>query len=268
MSNTRVLDCGRYLLLPGRKLAGYAIRFSRESLLKVGILRKVTDLLARQSIPILFLSISRPELNKPVEALIFVDLTMASISKSDLKSELLNIADIENVELIEPIHDSLLVDTYFEKLVLGSERAVIFRKPIYEALIMETVRQLGSGGKALLYHIGRNMGKSVYKDYVKMIGGEKLDVLLEVGKAFFKLIGLGVLEIPYINMEKKEALLRVFDSFECTLYKRAEKPVSSLVKGIFAGWFSELFKTEMEVEEKKCIAMGSPYCEFFIKMKA
>jgi len=268
MSKDKILDCGRYIYLPGRALAGYAIKFSPESLLKVGILSELTSILASYNVPILFLSLSRPDVGVPLSALLFVDLTDSRINEEDLREKMSRVEGVEEIDFIKPLFDGMLVDVHFEKLSMGSRRAVLFREPLYKALIKETVKQLGSGGFALLYHIGLFMGKSVYEDYVNMIGREDPELLLEVSKAFYKMTGLGVIEHIYVDLEKKEALIRVYDSFECSLYKGEKKPVSSLVRGIFAGWFGKLFKADMEVKEVKCIAVGDDYCEFLVKAKS
>jgi len=268
MSKSKVLDCGRYIYLPRRRLAGYAIKFSPESLLKIGILKEITEILTDNKVPILFLSLSRPSLGEPLDALLFVDLTDSEISEHELRNELNQVNYVADVKLIKPIFDGMLVDVYFEKLSMGSRRAVLFREPLYSALIKETVKRLGSGGFALLYHIGVFMGKNVYKDYLKILGKEDPESLIELGKAFFRMSGFGIFEIVYIDFERKEALLRVYDSFECSLYRNEKTPMSNLVRGIFAGWFSELLKNpEVKVAETRCIAMGDRYCEFLIKGK-
>ncbi|RLE62957.1 MAG: hypothetical protein DRJ38_08650 [Thermoprotei archaeon] len=268
MSEERILDCGRYIYLPKRKLAGYAINFTPESLLKVGVLKEVTEILTKYSVPILFLSLSRPNPGETLRALLFVDLTNADIGEQELREKLNEVSDVARAELIKPVFDGMLIDVYFEKLYLGSKRAVLFREPLYRALIKETVKELGSGGFALLYHIGVFMGRSVYKDYLSLLGMEDPKSLVELGKAFFRMSGFGILEIIYLDFEKKEVLLRVYDSFECSLYENEKKPMGNLVRGIFAGWFSELFKTQkIEVTETKCIAVGDKYCEFLVKGK-
>ncbi len=263
---SKILDCGRYIYLPRRKLAGYAIKFSPESLLKTGILKEITEILTDNKVPILFLSLSRPSLGEPLDALLFVDLTDSKIDERKLQNELNRVNYVADVKLIKPIFDGMLVDVYFEKLSMGSKRAVLFREPLYSALIKETVKRLGSGGFALLYHIGVFMGKNVYKDYLKILGREDPESLIELGKAFFRMSGFGIVEVVYVDLKKKEALLRVYDSFECSLYKNEKTPMSNLVRGIFAGWFSELLKIpEVKVTEIKCIAVGDKYCEFLMK---
>jgi predicted hydrocarbon binding protein len=51
------------------------------------------------------------------------------------------------------------------------------------------------------------------------------------------------------------------------MFKGSSEPQSHYIRGVLDGFFSSLFKVEMEAKETKCIAKGDPYCEFEIKEK-
>ena len=66
-------------------------------------------------------------------------------------------------------------------------------------------------------------------------------------------------------MEKGEVAIKVYDSSECELFKGSKKCESHLIRGMLAGWFSQLFRKEVKVREVKCIAKGDSYCQFEVK---
>jgi predicted hydrocarbon binding protein len=157
---------------------------------------------------------------------------------------------------------NMIVDEkHFPFIVMG-ERAIIFRETTYKGLILGLRKQLGAAGEALLYHIGVNNGKGTWDALKNLIGG-KVELLPQYLKYWMWLVGASVVKEVVINMEKKRAVVRVENNYECVLGRGAGKPFSNLHRGFFAGIFSELLGSERSVETK-CIAAGDPYCEFVI----
>jgi predicted hydrocarbon binding protein len=142
------------------------------------------------------------------------------------------------------------------------ERAIIYRETVYKGMILGLRKQLGAAGEALLYHIGLNVGKSVWMSLKNLTIG-KIELLPQYLKYWMLLMGASVVKEVVINMEKKRAVVRVENSYECELGRGAGKPFSNFHRGVFAGIFSELLGSERSVETK-CIAAGDPYCEFVI----
>jgi predicted hydrocarbon binding protein len=118
--------------------------------------------------------------------------------------------------------------------VMG-ERAIIFRETTYKGLILGLRKQLGAAGEALLYHIGVNNGKGTW-DALKNLTGGKVELLPQYLKYWMFLIGVSVVKEIVINMEKKRAVVRVENSYECVLGRGAGKPFSNLRRGFSPGF--------------------------------
>ena len=73
------------------------------------------------------------------------------------------------------------------------------------------------------------------------------------------------MKVVDLYMELAKGKVIVYDSFECELFRGSDRPRSNLVRGMIAGWATELFKRKVSVKEVKCIAKDDPYCEFVIE---
>ena len=64
-----------------------------------------------------------------------------------------------------------------------------------------------------------------------------------------------------------EARVRVYESFECSVFKGSDKPRGAMMRGLLAGFIAAIWDAELDdigVEEVKCIAKGDEYCEYKI----
>lgn len=115
------------------------------------------------------------------------------------------------------------------------------------------------------YEIGLESGKA-QREMGHQLGVTDLaQIVKDISISFFNCIGFGLAETLKLKTEPFYALIRMHDSFECELGRKVEKPYSQLIRGILAGVFTELFRTNVQVEETKCVAKGDPYCEFEAK---
>ena len=84
-------------------------------------------------------------------------------------------------------------------------------------------------------------------------------------EAFFQLLGFGRLEFLRVDDRGMEAAYRVYDSFECELFRGAGEIKSNFVRGVAGGFLAERWGVsdpdEVVVREEKCVAKGDPYCE-------
>jgi predicted hydrocarbon binding protein len=197
-----------------------------------------------------------------VEFNFVVDFTGKRVSPEQIAKSLNLETVVKHVVFYGKQLPNMIVDEkHFPFIVMG-ERAIIFRETTYKGLILGLRKQLGAAGEALLYHIGVNNGKGTWDALKNLIGG-KVELLPQYLKYWMWLVGASVIKEVVINMEKKRAVVRVENNYECVLGRGAGKPFSNLHRGFFAGIFSELLGSERSVETK-CIAAGDPYCEFVI----
>lgn len=113
--------------------------------------------------------------------------------------------------------------------------------------------------------------KDVFMESIVKLGnkiGQSDEGTLMTLKEVFNVYGLGNLEIVNLDNTKKQATLRLNDSTLATEYKKkyskSKTPVDIVAAGILAGIFSYVFKKKVDCVEKKCLATGDSYCEFFV----
>ena len=158
------------------------------------------------------------------------------------------------------------MDEYFFPFQFNGNRAIVMGKKMYEGLIKKLKETIGEAAELTLYLAGYNMGTKAYKKD-EIMGGRDAQRLISISKAYFKAKGYGKLQVEKLDLDGKKATLKIYDSFECSLFKDSKKPQSQLIRGMLVGWYTGFFKEEMKVTETRCIAKGDPYCQFEIQAK-
>jgi len=256
-------DTGRYIFIREGKPHGLTIVFKPEALMEVGVLQKITEIIARHGIPILHIYLSRPIEEKHFAIQIIINISDESILRDVLK-EIEKIEFVGKVIVKKPLFDGLYVDTLFFPLMVGDQRSILLRKALYEPLFKGVVEAFGTGGAALLYHSGVLIGRNLFKNHKEIAASNDPDKIIQVSEAFASMVGLAKIKVLKYDIEKGTAIVIMRDSFECALYKNENSPRSNFMKGLLAGWFSELFKREVRAQELSCIAMGDEYCEIHV----
>ncbi|MEM1937622.1 MAG: V4R domain-containing protein [Candidatus Caldarchaeum sp.] len=195
-----------------------------------------------------------------VEVNIIVDLTGKPYSAEQLAKSISLLNVVKDVSYYgKQLPDMLFDEHHFPMRMMG-ERAIIYRESGYREMILGLKRQLGTGGDALLYHIGLNIGKGIWNKLKQITGGD-IDLLVKHVK--YRVMMNRTSMVREIILEAGRVVVRLEDNYECALVKNYGKPFSNLHRGMFAGIFSELVGSDNS-KETKCIAAGDPYCEFVI----
>ena len=257
----RPLNIGVMLHSPTRKLYGFLVELKREAIEAVGVLEGITRVFASNNIPILSLVTNIGK--DMVEVMIYVDMTVSTLKPEHLKKELTKIEHVKNVIGIKPLKNGLLVDTIHFPLTLAEERAILLRRPLFEALIKGGYEMFHEPWAIWLYHVGFKMGYDACDSHVKLVG-ENIEDIVNIGTRMFAIVGFGILEVLEYDMIQHTARVRVRSSFECEMFKDAGKPMGHFIRGFIAGWFSRVSGRELSADEIRCIAMGDPYCEFIV----
>ena len=257
-----------YTLSLNRDIYGFHLAFSPIATYKAEVLEKVVNIFSSKDISIVYFALSIG-VSEGSHGTIFIDLTgMDHVNLDELASELRQIPYITDVKLIKPVFRGFIYDSTFHPLMVYDNRAIILMKNSYEGLIKQGRKQFGTGFNVILYYTGYDIGAGMYDMEVRRIGEENIEKLTKIAEAFFQQLGYGILRFGEVNLEEKTATLRIENLFECELFKDSGRCESHLVRGIIAGWFSRLFKGDVEVKEVKCIAKGDPYCEFKVRSKS
>jgi len=235
--DSKALDIGRFIIDKYREIYGFMI--------------------LAKNIPGSFYSI--------LETFAKNKLNITKVKPENIVEELRNNNNVLSIKSIEPVIEGIIVDTIHFPLTIGGRRAIVLRKPIFEALIKGFREKFGSVSEAFLYYIGYEIGKEALKSHYQMSVNKNSEELVRLSEALFKAVGWGRLRILEYSSSDCFAIAIVEKSFECELAGKTNKPYSQFIRGALAGWFSEMTGKKCSAEETKCIAKGDPYCEFHIK---
>ena len=260
-------DVGRFAWLPGTKPYLFYLKLKPEALRIPGTLERLVRSFTKLNIPILQLKISAPQDSEVLRAIVIADLANREELIDKLANGLKSIPAVISVEYEPPLLRGLAIDSRSFPLRLAGDRAVIVRKDVYEGLIRGGWEKLGSGYGQLLYLIGFEIGRRMFNAHSRIVGNREL--VVEFMKRAFQLAGMGVINLAVLDDNEKRSLVRVYDSFECELFKGSKDVRGNLIRGKLAGWLAErwggLSPNELIAREVKCIARGDPYCEYSIR---
>ncbi|MEM3458794.1 MAG: V4R domain-containing protein [Candidatus Bathyarchaeia archaeon] len=257
------LNMGRIILFDkNQKIYGIII----QSKIEQGVLRKIAELAEKLGVIVRYIQISMPKAHEPtITAIAFIDFSNSKTTPEKALELVKKQKFIKTAHIIKPKREGIIFDSYFFPLIAEDERAVIFRRSVYEALFNGVRRKFGSAGEAMLYYEGFAVGFEIYDRYMKAANSENLEDIVEVAKAVNMTLGWGIIDKIRIDVEKRAARVRIHQNFECELSENNGKPYSQFYRGAIAGLFTRFFKKDVKVQETKCIAKGDPYCEFTIK---
>ena len=259
-------DIGRFLIVPGKRFHLALIKAK----VRAGVMEKVASITRKYGVKIVYLSYSmQREYGKPITAIAFLDMTDSTITAEELAKEVRSLDVVEEVREVKPEIEGFICDMLSFPLVIGKDRVIILREQGIKGIICGLRKRLGSAAEAIQYFSGFEAGLEYGKSHIKLgkaLGIKKAsEIFSKISAPLFTPIGFGLMEVVKITDEPPYALIRVYRCFECECCdEKTERPYSHLVRGMSAGLFTSLFKTEMFARETKCIAKGDPYCEFKI----
>lgn len=261
------LDLRRFLVAPGRRLVGM------RGVVKdgFGVINQLTAILSshRVSLRQAFVSSIGKEVGNDGDTLIlaFLDVTDSDVSLDEITSELKSTGFFVSLEVILPKVEGLIADTLSHPLKAGRNRIIILRDLGYRGLLTEIRKLFGTGGEALLYHVGFTTGiefGKLHRETAEAVNIEDpVEIFKNVSTVMFQWAGFGKMQVNELTQEHGEII--VHDSFECELGKQRAITYSQFLRGMIAGILAELFGRGFSVVEEYCIAKGDPVCRFSIK---
>jgi predicted hydrocarbon binding protein len=148
------------------------------------------------------------------------------------------------------------------------EMQKIDQTKLYEALKNSALKNMAEAVESAKVY--KNV-RDVFLESIAKLGnkiGQSDQGTLMTLREIFNVYGLGSLEIVNLDNSKKQALLRLNGSTIAQEYKKkyskSKCTVDVVASGILAGIFSYVFKKQVDCVEKKCIAAGDGYCEFYV----
>jgi uncharacterized protein len=156
-------------------------------------------------------------------------------------------------------------DYHQQRNALAGEEFII-------SLLKGLEHEVGESAGWLLYLIGQNWGKqdaiafdSWYKEYY--------DLTLETSNFAFAMEtwwwpltvqGWGTWKLDLRSLKDGFIFVDLFDSAVAKTLGYVGKPVCHLYAGLFAGFFTEIFKKNLSSTEVQCYATGNEFCRFLV----
>ena len=173
------------------------------------------------------------------------------------------------------IKDELKFDSKKGEVTIQGHRIVLASASLLLSIHMELIDTIGAVAGTLLYTASKNAAAEETKTALDKMPLLKLLAKTDWGKKelvnqwipIFNSFGVGALEVVEIN-PKERIVVRVNNSYSSVCYRemcvKSTQPLCHLLRGLFAGGFSVLLKTDYDAEEVKCASKGDPYCEFVL----
>lgn len=156
----------------------------------------------------------------------------------------------------------VVVDTLHYPLMLSiGAPAILIRREVFANMLKFVVETFGSGGKALVFQLGKAAGEKDGTDLKNEIGEERILENLPELVNLYTAQGWGIPELLELSFEPLRATIRLDDCFECKP-RNSIIPASNFIRGHLAGLAKAFFDKEIECVETKCIAKGDSFCEF------
>ena len=254
----------RFMFYRGRRLYGLLV----EVVSRPGVLAAVTSKIAERGLDITYCSTRTVKADERGLILLFIDFTDSEIEPTTLARELEELEPIVDVKLIKPKFEGFISDDVSFPLLLDSLRAIILDETALRGLLVSFREHLGTGGEAMLYHLGVEVGAmraAHLFEKAESIGILDLGGKCQILSNILTSLGYGIFKPVKLHREPPQAILRVYRSIECELGRGAKQPYSQFIRGMLAGFATHCFKRPMIATETRCIAMGDPYCEFEVK---
>ena len=177
------------------RLAEFSIEFTSD---KSGELRKVADILEKHKANILSGS------HEPAHWSFFVDLTRSEATAAQLGQEFKRLPEVKKVRIQDGLN-GVIVDTLHHPLMLGTNRAIMFRLDTIGSVFSrprEIFGTEGSLGKVLLHQMGRAGGQSSLKAFAETMGKSRMREQIYNIMNMYAAGGWGVFKLVQVDFDR------------------------------------------------------------------
>lgn len=182
--------------------------------------------------------------------------TPASLKKTIMSSKAAIDAEVHEGR------DGLLVDSFHVGLDVGGDPFMLIRRDGLSHMLDHVVKILGTGGEALLFEEGMDLGKRNAEKMHALIGKKRAADESEYLSSFLTAQGWGRI-VPSKGGFRSLSTVQIEDCFECTGEINSRKGCN-FMRGYFTGTVMETYGVKASVKETKCMMKGSKCCEFVI----
>ena len=245
-----VIPTIRGIYFPGRRIAALTLLLEASPNYAVKPLEALTSLKAALLSAV---AQAHPD-GRRIRVTAFIDLTDTQARLSDVMEALRRVEGVVRVEGME------LPFTH------GEAKLITFPLQDVHNLFTNIKLGWGSGGMALLYHIGMAMGSSLM-DRLKDLYESNEDALRHA-LLYVEALGHGLFELSEYR-DGSKCVVAAEELFECISPERGAEG-SHFFRGMLAGFLSRLWGVDaarIEVEEVRCMGRGDDKCVFEAKLR-
>jgi predicted hydrocarbon binding protein len=235
---------------------------------QVGVISALSRAVSKHNVKILSGLHDAPSSADLASWAFFADFTDADIEPEALATELRSFPSVIEVRCRISV-DGFISDTMHFPRLLGSERAIIVRSVILEAITERIKSMLGSessSARVVLYQIGEAGGQHAFDSVKAGVGVEFIRKNVATALTLFTALGWGILELKAVDLDAKTAYIHIQHGFECANARNmATASQCHFLRGMLGGWFSRLFETKIDIVETQCEGKGNSMCVFQVQ---
>ncbi|MEM2542661.1 MAG: V4R domain-containing protein [Candidatus Korarchaeum sp.] len=244
-------------VVPGKELVTIRIEIRSD---RIGILADISKLIAERGFNVIN-GVLQVECGRGF--ILLVVERAGDIPLDDLRGALSGVEGVGEVLCEESTTLGLAISTHLFPLTRDGVRIISLSELGLRALIENLSRMIGEGASnAVLFRIGYEMGKGFAEGHLRIakdIGiKDPLEVIARVTTPLYTASGYGIASVSEL---RGKILLRIRDNIEA-LQRTSSGPSCFLTKGMWKGVLEVILKRVVSIEEVKCQAAGSDYCEF------
>lgn len=192
---------------------------------------------------------------------VFCDFSKATASPEEVREAIEKaVGGLGEVELIKPALKGLTYDRHHFPIMFMGERAIIIKATMLKAWLVRIREMLGTGGEAILFYEGFDMGSMIFEDFAER--GFKGRELWSALAAY--LFSCGIAKNVSVKFEESSVEVEVVDNIECSLAKGRDKCFSQWLRGLLSGFASSFFNRRTYARELNCTSKGDSSCLFVI----
>ena len=192
-----------------------------------------------------------------------VDPSSATRTVEEVAEDIRGLSDVLDVRYGTKTVAGIVVPPFSIDFKMRETRAFVFDENAIALFLKSLWDRWGSAGAVFLYHTGRWAGKTMVRAWGRRLGVSGFENILALMAVMYHISGL--IKGYELQMDVDEAVIRLYEYFECYCLRGSGKPCGYLMKGVIAGIVEECMGIEPSVMERMCIAAGDPYCEFRVK---
>lgn len=239
-----------------------AYGFFIKHIAKPSIISSILEVVARYGLTILHISNSFPaDMGSKASFIVLCDFSKATASPEEVKRAIEKAVEgLEEVKIVKPVLLGLTYDQFHFPIIFMDERAIIIKATMLKAWLVRIREMFGTGGEAILFYEGFDMGSTIFEDLAKRgFKGKEMWSALAV-----YLFSCGIAKNVSVKFEESSVEVEVVDNIECSLVKGQGKCFSQWIRGLLSGFASSLFNKKTYARELNCIAKGDASCLFVI----